>query len=164
VRSPVDSTRAAGFRIASRLDAPPEGVWARVSTLAGVNSELRPLVRMTAPPDLDALDGSGAVMGERLFRSWLLLFGLIPFDYDDLTLVRLDPGRGFMERSSMLSQRVWEHERTLEPSGASGCLLADRLHFEPRPPLRPALVAPVVRKLFSHRHSRLRAHFGGEPS
>ena len=25
---------------------------------------------------------------------------LIPFDYDDLTLVGLDPGRGFLERSA----------------------------------------------------------------
>ena len=49
----------------------------------------------------------------------------MPFDYDELTLVRLDPGRGFLERSRMLSQRLWEHERTLEPSGEGGCLVTD---------------------------------------
>ena len=41
---------------------------------------------------------------------------MIPIDYDDLTLVALEPGRGFHERSRMLSMRVWEHERTLEPA------------------------------------------------
>ena len=31
------------FEIASRLDAPAERVWARVSTFEGINDELRPL-------------------------------------------------------------------------------------------------------------------------
>ena len=148
--------------IASRLAAPPEVVWARVSTVAGVNSELRPIVRMTAPRGLDSLVHTDVVLGARLFRSWILLFGLVPIDYDDLTLVRLDPGRGFHERSPMLSQRVWEHERTLEPEGTV-CLLTDRLRFEPRPPIPAALVERVVRLLFRHRHRRLRERFGGAP-
>jgi hypothetical protein len=31
---------------------------------------------------------------DRLGRSWLLLFGFIPFDYDDLGLAELGPGLG----------------------------------------------------------------------
>ena len=61
-------------------------------------------------------------LGERLFRSWILLFGVLPIDYDDITLVSIEPGRGFHERSSMLSMRVWEHERTWSrPAGAAWC-------------------------------------------
>ena len=39
-------------------------------------------------------------------------------------LVRLDPPSGFLERSSMLSMRTWEHERTLEPAAGGGCVRA----------------------------------------
>jgi ligand-binding SRPBCC domain-containing protein len=143
----------------SIVSASPDVVWARVSTFEGVNYELRPLMRMTAPGSVRALDPSDVVLGERIFRSWVLLFGVLPIDYDDLTLVRLEPGRGFHERSSMLSMKVWEHERTLEPSGA-GCLVRDRLSFHPRMPGMGPLLDRVIRRLFAHRHRRLRRQFG----
>ena len=149
--------------IASRLEAAPEIVWARVSTVAGVNAELRPIARMTAPRGVDSLADVDVALGQRLFRSWVLLFGLLPIDYDDLTLVRLEPGRGFHERSSMLSQRVWEHERTLVAEGC-GCRVTDRLRFEPRTPIPAGAVERVVRLLFQHRHRRLRRTFGGRPA
>ena len=91
-------------------------------------------MRMTAPARVRALDPAEVVLGERIFRSWVLLFGVIPIDYDDLTLIALEPGRGFHERSRMLSMRVWEHERTLEPDGEAAARVRDRLSFEPRLP------------------------------
>ena len=86
----------------------------------------------------------------------MLLFGLVPFDYDDLTLVEVWPGRGFLERSSMLSMRVWEHERTIEVAAEGGCVVRDRLSFEPG---LPVPLGFVVRALFRHRHRRLRRLF-----
>jgi ligand-binding SRPBCC domain-containing protein len=141
--------------ITSRLPAPAEAVWARVTTFEGVNDELRPVMRMTAPAHVRELSEDTVVLGERLFRSWILLLGLLPVDYDDITLVELEPGRRFLERSPMLSMRSWQHERVVEPDG-DGCTVTDRLEFEPRLPL-PA--APVVRALFRHRHRRLRRRF-----
>jgi hypothetical protein len=129
--------------------------------MEGVNYELAPLVRMTHPPEVEDLNPSNVPLNERLFRSWILLFGLIPFDYDDLVLVRVEPGRGFLERSSMLSMRVWEHERTLEADD-DGCLITDRIRFVPRVPLVGRLLRPVLRRFFRHRHRRLRRYFGGE--
>jgi ligand-binding SRPBCC domain-containing protein len=143
----------------SVLAAPPEEVWERVSTFEGINDELGPLLRMTAPARVRSLDPADVVLGERLFRSWVLLFGVLPIDYDDLTLIALEPGRGFHERSRMLSMRVWEHERTLEPDGA-GCLVRDRLSFEPRLPGMGPLLERIVRATFAHRHGRLRRRFG----
>lgn len=158
------SRRAHGeVEIASLLEASPETVWARVSTVTGVNAELRPIARMTAPRGVDSLADVEVALGARLFRSWVLLFGLVPIDYDDLTLVRLEPGRGFHERSSMLSQRVWEHERTLAAEGG-GCRVTDRLRFEPRTPIPAGAVERVVGFLFEHRHRRLRRTFGGRPA
>lgn len=154
-------SRAAEQRVSSRLDATPDAVWRRVTTFAGVNAELMPIMRMTAPRGVRSLDAAEVVPGRRLGRSWLLLFGLIPFDYDDVTLIEVEPERRFLERSPMLSQRVWEHERTLEPAGAGGCVLTDRLRFEPRLPVPGAVLVPLIRAVFRHRHRRLRAHFGG---
>jgi ligand-binding SRPBCC domain-containing protein len=144
----------------SIVAAPPDAVWARVSTFQGVNDELLPLMRMTAPAHVRALDPSQVVLGERIFRSWVLLFGVIPIDYDDLTLIALEPGSGFHERSRMLSMRVWEHKRTLEPTGDAATRVSDRLSFEPRLPGSGPLLERFIRATFRHRHRRLRRRFG----
>ena len=148
-----------GFTVASELAASPERVWARIRTMEGVNYELRPLVRMTHPPGVDSLEPEDIRLGERIFRSWVLLFGFLPVDYDDITLVRIEDGRAFLERSPMLTQRVWEHERTVEPVDG-GCRVTDRVSFEPRIPFLAALQAPIFRFVFRHRHRRLRRAFG----
>jgi ligand-binding SRPBCC domain-containing protein len=146
-------------QLESRLSAPAPTVWERVSTFDGINHELGPLLRMTAPASVRALEPDDVVLGERIFRSWVLLFGVLPIDFDDLTLVALEPGRGFHERSRMLSMRVWEHERRLTPDG-DGCLVADRLRFDPRVPGSGPLLERIVRATFRHRHRRLRGSFG----
>ena len=143
----------------SSLAAPVDVVWEHGSTFDGVNDELRPLMRMTAPAHIRRLEPSDVVLGERLFRSWVLLFGVLPIDYDDLTLVAIEPGRGFQERSTMMSMRVWEHDRTLAPNG-SGCVVRDRLGFEPRVPGMGPLLDRIIRATFRHRHRRLRRRFG----
>jgi hypothetical protein len=154
--------RQAEFRIASSLRAEPAAVWERAMSAAGINAELRPLLRMTTPRGLDSLDLHGLERGP-LGRSWLLLFGVLPIDYDDIGLERIEPGRGFLERSTMLSMRLWEHERTIEPGPGGGATIVDRLAWEPRLPLPGRLLRPVVAALFRHRHKRLRRHFGGAP-
>lgn len=153
---------SAELTVRSALEAPPAAVWAHVTSVKGLNDEFRPWLRMTFPASFREAGLEQAVTGKRLCRSWILLFGLVPIDYDDLTLVRVEPGRGFLERSSMLSQRSWEHERTLEPSGR-GCLLTDRIAFTPRLGLPPRLLAPLFGAIFRHRHGRLRRRFGGGP-
>ena len=144
----------------SRLDAPAERVWARVSTMAGVNDELAPLFRMTHPPGLDRLEPGLVEPGQRAFRSWVLLLGAIPVDYDDLTIVRLDPGRGFLERSPLGTQRLWEHERAILPAG-EGCELVDRVCHEPRVPVAQRAQSALLKRVFRHRHRRVRKRFGG---
>ena len=107
------------------MPASPDVVWARVSTFEGINAELQPLMRMTAPGSVRALE----------------------------------PGRGFLERSRMLSMRVWEHERRLQPV-AGGCRIVDRLTFQPRLPGMGPLLERFIRLTFRHRHRRLRGQFG----
>ena len=153
--------RSAEITVSSRLDATPVQVWDRVITPEGIRDEMHPYLRMTIPAGVERLDPENIELGEKIGRSWILLFGLLPFDYDDITIVRLEPERGFLERSQMLSQRVWEHERTLEPTAEGDCLIADRVSWQPRFGLPGRPLRPVIAWFFRHRHKRLRRHFGG---
>jgi hypothetical protein len=147
--------RRAEIAVASDLGASAEAVWARAIDPDGINYELRPLMRMTVPKGAEDF-GLDELEPGRIGRSWVFLFGLIPFDYDDLCIVRVEPGRSFLERSSMLSMRLWEHERTLTPLGEGRCRIEDRIAWEPRLPLSGALLRPLIRAIFNHRHKRLR--------
>jgi hypothetical protein len=152
--------RRSQVRVESRLEAAPEAVWVRVTSAEGINDEMAPLFRMTVPRGLAVLDLDRVEPG-RLGRSWILLFGVLPVDYDDLGLERIEPGRGFLERSTMFSQRLWEHERTIEPLADGGCTVSDRVAWEPRLPLPGRLLRPLFGAFFRHRHRRLRRRFGG---
>jgi hypothetical protein len=149
-----------GFEVSSVVPATPDEVWNRVATIEGVNHELLPLARMTCPRSFAGmrLEVAADRLGQRLFRSWILLFSVLPIDYDDLTLVRIAPGRGFLESSTMLSQRRWEHERVLD-AVPGGCRVTDRIRFEPRLGLPGAVFLPVLRFFFRHRHRRLAGYF-----
>lgn len=143
----------------STLAASAPEVWAEVSTMRGVNAELLPFVRMTYPAGSGGLESAPIRPGEILFRSWLLLFGLLPIDRHALSIERLYPGEGFDERSSSWSQREWIHRRRVRPVG-QGCCVTDELAFEPRLGLAAPASRFVVGALFRHRHRRLRARFG----
>jgi len=162
-------SRPAGFEVSSIVAAPPEKVWERVVTPQGINDELRPWMRMTVPRGFERLDPKAIELGRPIGRSWVLLLGLLPVEYDDITIVELEPGRRFLERSAMLSQRLWQHERTVEATdggsrgdarAASSSRVTDRIRFEPRLGLPGAAQRPLFRAIFRHRHRRLRGWFG----
>jgi ligand-binding SRPBCC domain-containing protein len=155
---------AAEVATASVLEAEPEAVWARVTTPEGINAELMPLMRMTVPPGLTPLDPNTIELGKPIGRSWILLFGLLPIDCDEIRLVELSPPRGFVERGRLLSQRYWRHERTIEPLEGGGCVITDRVAWRPRLPVPATILTPLFRAIFRHRHRRLRDHFGGNPA
>jgi hypothetical protein len=140
------------FTVASRLRASPPRVWASVSTLPGVNRELWPLARMTG--------GDAAIGVGRLGRSWVLLFGVLPIDYDDLCIDWLEEERGFRERSALLSAPVWHHDRALSPLADGGCAVVDNVAFEPRVRGLGGLQAFLFEAAFRWRHRRLRRLFG----
>jgi ligand-binding SRPBCC domain-containing protein len=144
----------------SRIPRPAADVWGRVTTPEGIRHELLPILSMTMPPGLRrrTLEDAPEVLGRPLGKAWLLLFGMIPVDFDDMTLVAFEPGRSFHEVSRMALLPRWEHERSVTPDGDGACIVHDRLTFEPRLARLPGvrrLVAAVVGALFSHRHRRL---------
>jgi hypothetical protein len=147
------------LRFESRLAATPDTVWASASTMAGVNAELGPWLRMSHPADRTALDGQAVPVGTLLFHSWLCLFGWLPIDRHALVLEQLYPGIGFDERSSSWMQKIWVHRRRIE-AVPGGCRVSDELEITPRLRLQAPLVRWVVAALFRHRHRRLRARYG----
>jgi ligand-binding SRPBCC domain-containing protein len=153
-------SRPAEFSVSSEVAAPPERVWERVTSPEGINYELRPWMRMTMPEGVEGLNPENIELGKPIGRSWVLLFGVLPFDYDDITLVELEDGHRFLERSKMLSQRSWEHERTVEPADG-GSRVTDRIRMEPRLGLPGAMLRPMLRSFFRHRHRRLVSWFAG---
>jgi ligand-binding SRPBCC domain-containing protein len=145
------------FELASLLAAAPEDVWARVGTIDGVNLELAPWLRMTAPRDARRLED--LPLGREAFRSWLLLLGLVPVEVDRVCLVAVEALHGFHERSRLVTQRSWSHERTLERR-PEGTLVVDRVEAVPRWPLAARWQRRMFLAVFRHRHRRLRAAFG----
>lgn len=145
------------LNIISDLSAPLADVWHKVSTMDGVNDELTPFIRMTAPNSMRRLPFTKAPLKQPLFASWLLLFGVLPFDRHQLRLDEVWEG-GFRENSSSLIHRVWRHERIITANGNES-MLTDSLDFEPRISLFGYILLPIVRFVFQHRHRRLKRLF-----
>jgi hypothetical protein len=144
----------------TEVPAPAGAVWARVTSMEGVNHELRPWMRMTVPRAARGLTLDTVELNRPVGRSWVLALGVIPFDYDKVTLVERGPGLRFLERSPMGSMRLWQHERVVEPRGDAACAITDRLTFEPRLPGSTRLVRGLIERIFAHRHRRLLSWFG----
>jgi hypothetical protein len=144
--------------VISAVRADRAALWARIAGFAGVNDELAPWFRMTAPAGSVTLSADLAT-GTPLFRSWLLLFGVVPVEFDLIGFERIVVGAGFAERSRMGLLAPWWHDRWLDDV-PGGTRITDRLRFGARLPGGDALAAPIVRALFRHRHRRLARRFG----
>lgn len=143
----------------SRLKADADTVWVRAATIEGVNAELSPLVRMSAPRGASLADVRPDQYGKPLFASWLMAFGFIPFDRHVMIIEEVGE-RAFRERSHSMMQRMWLHERSVVPDG-TGCVLTDRVEVIPHLSFSRGSTGWLVRGLFDHRHKRLRKLYGG---
>ncbi|OOG39884.1 hypothetical protein [Polaromonas sp. A23] len=146
------------FTIDSTLNVSPSTLWAS-TFMNSVNWELWPLVRMTAPLAWRDYPPERWESGRLLFRSWVLLLGVLPVDLHSFRLKHIDAGEGFQENSSSWLNREWNHERKLLPA-AGGCRVIDHISVVGRVPLLTALLMPVYRLVFRHRHARLRRKYG----
>lgn len=145
----------------SVVAAPVRHVWDRIVSPEGIIDEMRPWMTMSMPRGARDLTIETIPLGIPVGRACLRLFGVVPFDYDRLSIAGLVEGRSFHEKSTMLSMRRWEHERTLTPLEDERTRVHDRVTFVPRLPLRPLtlVLSRVLRAFFAHRHRRLQRHF-----
>ena len=149
------------IRFESKLRAPAERVWEWITSVEGISAEMWPFFRMTTPKQMQSLADVRVEPGTRMFRSYVFLFGFLPIDYSDMTLVELTPGVGFVEQSPMGSMKLWRHERYMAPcaSEPEAVLLVDQLTFQPR--MARGLVGWFIRRVFTHRHKVLRENLNG---
>ncbi len=141
----------------SALEAPREVVWDRVVRVSGANDELWPLAKMTRPCVVDRLTAPGPG-GLPPFRSWFLLFGVVPIDRRTTEFEVLEEGR-FVESSTSWLNGSARHERTAIAGAGATTVLTDRLVIESRGKLVDALIRAGVTQTFRRRHRRLRRHF-----
>ena len=132
-------------------------VWEQIGTWSGVNYELSPFFKMTAPAAFESLDAVPAD-GTVHFASWVLLFGFIPVDRHKFALLGLAAPHFFDERSSNLNMRVWTHKRTLMVRDG-GVEITDECSLEPRISFLGGLLHFVFNNVFKWRHKRLLDHF-----
>lgn len=129
-------------------------------TMNGVNRELSPFIKMTAPEGLLNQPILRLPTGQHLFHSWILLLGLLPIDRHAFLLESTDPfegfAEGFAERSSSIVNSLWRHERKVTAT-ASGCTVSDIVEFQCRAPLLGYLLKPVYRGVFALRHRKIRS-------
>jgi hypothetical protein len=148
---------AVELEFTSVLEAAPNVVWDRAVRVTGANDELWPFAKMTAPAFADRLTGPGNGRLP-LFRSWFLLFGVIPIDRRTIQFEVLDEGR-MIERSSSRFNGTWRHERTASAGAGGGTVLRDKLVVESRGKLADSLTRASLTYTFRRRHRRLRLHF-----
>jgi ligand-binding SRPBCC domain-containing protein len=135
------------------VSAPISEVWKWITSLNGISREMWPYFRMTAPRGVKTLQDVKFKPGECLFRSKIYLFGFLPFGHDDITLISLSEGQGFIEQSPMSFMKLWRHERYLS-SSENGTVITDQITFEPRHAMN--LVARFMKQVFIHRHEVLK--------
>ena len=87
--------RQIDITVSSELSASPETLWARASTMEGVNLELGPWVQMSVPAEARGQRLEEAPLGEVAFHSWLLLGGFCPSTATRFSSRGSGPGRAF---------------------------------------------------------------------
>lgn len=146
------------FQITSHLACSAEQLLTTLN-MQGVNTELAPLVRMTAPEAWrDKLITQWPTQ-QQLFSSWVMLFAVLPIDRHSFFFDAIDPASGFSENSSTWTNKHWQHQRTIRDAG-KGCEITDTVSYESRLPLLGALFKPVYRWVFTRRHQFLRRTYG----
>ena len=164
VRHESSESTANEVKVSSVVNADAARVWRDALRFDKINDELMPLLKMTSPRDWSERTLDQVQPGQRLFRSWLLLFGLIPIDYDDICIAQIGPGYRFLERSQMMSASTWEHERIVIDELPGTCRITDRVRFTARSAPLGTVLRWFVPRVFAHRHDQLKARYRGTAS
>ena len=148
------------FTQKSTLTTSPEKLWTDITQFKNINYELMPFARMTCPKHLNTLAPDTIPLDTPLFKSIILLLGIIPIDLHCLQISQFKPQQGFWENSSSMMHRTWQHTRTLTPINEHNTQISDTLLFEPRLPFVGYLLLPIYKMVFENRHQKLIRKYG----
>ena len=144
------------LKFESELKESPDNMWKWITSAEGINHELFPMLHMSSLSNFSTKNLDTIQLGVPITKSWLLLFGLLPIGFSELTLVELDIGVRFIEQSKMSFMRSWRHERIIIPHGA-GTIIRDVLTYEPIMLNKSSTF--FIKLLFHNRHRKLRNRF-----
>ena len=147
-----------GFEIESVLSGTKRDLSGKVLCMNGVNLELMPFIRMTAPVNWRETPIREWPQGSTLFRSVVLLFGIFPVDFHHFKLINASDD--FIEESSSsLINKAWDHRRSITDH-SDGCRIHDQVEYDSRLHFIGGVLKPLYKAVFKHRHRRLRAKYG----
>ena len=139
------------------LPVEPELLKKELFTMSGVNYELAPTVKMSAPEQWVSKSITEWPVNKEIFTSTISFFGVIPIDRHRFKLLSVSSA-GFVESSSSVFNSVWSHERTITKSG-SGANVKDVVGYQNKISLLGTLLKPFYRSIFTHRHKRLKLKY-----
>ena len=145
------------FYFSSDLPVATEDILASLN-MHGVNAELSPLVRMTAPVLYAERSILEWPVQRTLFESWVLLFGFLPIDRHAFFFEAINSNQGFSERSTSWINEYWSHERKVA-SLHTGCRVTDTVNYKSRVPVVDRLLKPLYQLVFWQRHKNLRGAY-----
>ena len=140
------------------LNAEAAKLWQHATSMAGVNFELAPWVRMSVPPQASASGLDDVILGEVAFHSWMLGLGFLPFDRHALCIHEIGPDYRFLEKSTSWLQRQWHHDRQIT-SVPGGSMVVDKVTFSPKLVWLGPLSHRIVSAVFLHRHRHFNPFF-----
>jgi ligand-binding SRPBCC domain-containing protein len=132
-------------------------LWSEQS-IATVNYELGPWIQMSAPAKWQSLALKDWCGNGPLFKSWVLLLGIIPLDHHAFGSLDLSQDMRFVETSSSWVNCVWQHERVVK-AVPGGCEVIDKISFAPRLSFVSAMLKLIYVLVFRHRHAKLRLRY-----
>lgn len=145
------------FEMEVTLPVNPDQLAADLLVMSGVNYELSPILRMSAPVEWAGKLISEWPVNTDLFSSRILLFGVVPIDLHRFKFLSVD-GMGFKESSQTLINSLWSHERRISSNG-SGAKVRDVVYYKSKSGFLGCLFKPVYRSVFAHRHKRLKLKY-----
>ena len=125
--------------------------------MSGINYELGPLLKMSAPDKWQSRPITDWPTNQSLFISTILLLGLIPIDRHYFNFKKID-SFGFNENSKSLMNTLWSHERLIKSNG-TGSVITDVIIYKSKLVILGNLIMPIYKAIFKHRHNRLRAKY-----
>lgn len=146
------------IEITSKINGDVEQLSRDLLTMGGVNYEMNPIIKMTAPSDWAKLPISEWPTNTKIFTSTTLLLGIIPIDFHNFNLVSTRPNE-LVESSSTALNKQWNHRREIREEIA-GCSIHDTVEYLPRISILGKVVRPVYQAIFNHRHRRLISKYG----
>lgn len=145
------------FKMVVSLSVSTDQLSSELLNMSGVNYELFPIIRMSAPKLWSKRPISEWPVEDEVFASAVLLFCFIPIDVHRFRFQSVS-GMGFKESSKSLINLLWIHERLISEDH-NGAKVLDIVHYRSKFRFLGSLTKPIYQAIFTYRHHRLKRKY-----